>query len=69
MTAGAPGEPVRRRMSPTTLVLLALAAGLAAGGFVAASGNPVLTRIAVGIEPVGTIWVNAIRMTVVRLVV
>lgn len=69
MTAGAPGEPVRRRTSPTTLVLLALAAGLAAGGFVAASGNPVLTRIAVGIEPIGTIWVNAIRMTVVPLVV
>ena len=69
MTAGAPGEPVRRRTSPTTLVLLALAAGLAAGGFVAASANPVLTRIAVGIEPIGTIWVNAIRMTVVPLVV
>ena len=56
-------------MSLTTRVLIALAAGIAAGVAVASSGSPGLARAAVMLEPVGTIWINAIRMTVIPLVV
>jgi proton glutamate symport protein len=53
----------------TTKVLLGLAAGLIAGALVTASQVPAL-QVAVGwIEPLGTIWINALRMTIVPLVV
>ncbi|HEX9160316.1 MAG TPA: cation:dicarboxylase symporter family transporter, partial [Thermoanaerobaculia bacterium] len=54
-------EPVR--------VLLALAAGIVAGTAISASGNAALLRAADFIAPVGTLWVNAIRMTVIPLIV
>ncbi|MBI4537924.1 MAG: dicarboxylate/amino acid:cation symporter [Gemmatimonadetes bacterium] len=56
-------------MSLTTRVLVGLAAGLAAGVAIAASGQSALTAIVPVIEPLGTLWVNAIRMTVIPLVV
>lgn len=55
-------------MSLTMKVLAALVAGLLAGFGVAASGLPALETVADWIEPLGRIWVNAIRMTVLPLV-
>jgi Na+/H+-dicarboxylate symporter len=56
-------------MSLTTRVLIALVAGIGGGVAIASSGSPTLTRAAMTIEPLGTIWINAIRMTVIPLVV
>ena len=56
-------------MKESTRVLLALGAGLAGGAAVAASGNPGLLRAALAVTPVGVLWINAIRMTVIPLVV
>lgn len=56
-------------MKEPTRVLLALAAGVAGGIAIAASGNASLLRAADFIAPVGTLWVNAIRMTVIPLVI
>ncbi len=56
-------------MKESTRVLLALAIGLTAGTGIALSGNASLARAADFIAPVGTLWVNAIRMTVIPLVV
>jgi proton glutamate symport protein len=56
-------------MSLTTRVLIALLAGIGAGMAIASGGSPRLTSIALAIEPVGTLWINAIRMTVIPLVV
>jgi Na+/H+-dicarboxylate symporter len=50
-------------------VLVALLAGLALGVGVAWSRNDRLLRLALSIQPIGTLWVNAIRMTVIPLVV
>ncbi|MBC7898342.1 MAG: dicarboxylate/amino acid:cation symporter [Cytophagaceae bacterium] len=57
-------------MSLTTKVLLALCAGLVAGLLIQplAAGAP-FAQVLVASEAVGTLWVNAIRMTVVPLVV
>jgi proton glutamate symport protein len=55
-------------MSLTMKVLAALAGGLVAGFAIAASGVPALQTAAEWIEPLGRIWVNAIRMTVLPLV-
>src|SRR6516225_10660549 len=56
-------------MKESTRVLVALGAGIAGGTAIAASGNAPLLRAADLIAPVGTLWVNAIRMTVIPLVV
>ena len=56
-------------MKETTTVLIALAAAVDCGVAIAASGNASLLRAADFIAPVGTLWVNAIRMTVIPLVV
>lgn len=56
-------------MSLTTRVLIALIGGIAAGIAIAGSGSPRLVAAAVAIEPLGTLWINAIRMTVIPLVV
>jgi Na+/H+-dicarboxylate symporter len=50
-------------------VAVALIAGLALGIGVASTGQPALIRAVGFLEPVGAIWVNAIRMTVVPLVI
>jgi proton glutamate symport protein len=49
--------------------LLALVAGLALGVVISATDSSGLRTFATTIEPVGTVWVNAIRMTVIPLVV
>ena len=49
--------------------LLALIAGLAIGVAISASSSAGLREFATAIEPIGTVWVNAIRMTVIPLVV
>jgi proton glutamate symport protein len=53
----------------TTKVLLGLAAGLVAGALTAATQLPALDTAVRWIEPIGTIWINALRMTIVPLVV
>jgi Na+/H+-dicarboxylate symporter len=49
--------------------LVALVLGLAIGIAISASGSPSATRVVGWIEPLGTMWVNAIRMTVIPLIV
>lgn len=56
-------------MKESTRVLLGLAAAIGLGALVAASGNETLLHAADTLAPVGTLWVNAIRMTVIPLVV
>jgi proton glutamate symport protein len=56
-------------MSLTVKVLIALVAGLVAGILIDPSRSPILAGLVTAADTVGTIWVNAIRMTVVPLVV
>jgi len=49
-------------------VLLALAAGLAVGAIAASYGGDPATRIIEGIEALGGLWLNALRMTVIPLI-
>jgi Na+/H+-dicarboxylate symporter len=56
-------------MNERTRVLLALAAAIAGGIAIAISGSASLLRAADFLAPIGTLWVNAIRMTVIPLVV
>ena len=56
-------------MKESTRVLASLGAGLLGGVLIAASGNEQLLRAADAIVPIGTVWINAIRMTVIPLVV
>lgn len=56
-------------MKESTRVLAALGLAVATGIAIGASGNATLASAADAIAPVGTLWVNAIRMTVIPLVV
>src|SRR6266508_2024010 len=56
-------------MRSTAGTLLALLIGLILGAAVAASGIPALTTAVAAIEPLGTLWITAVRMTVIPLVV
>lgn len=56
-------------MKESTRVLIALGAAVGGGIAIAASGSAPLLRAADFIAPIGTLWVNAIRMTVIPLVV
>jgi Na+/H+-dicarboxylate symporter len=56
-------------MKEPTRVLIALGAAIAGGIAIAASGSAPLLAAADFIAPIGTLWVNAIRMTVIPLVV
>lgn len=56
-------------MRSATYVLAALVAGFILGSIAAATSNPAALTLVGIIEPLGTLWVNAIRMTVVPLVV
>ncbi len=56
-------------MNENTRVLLALGAALLGGILIAVTGNESLLRAADAIVPIGTLWINAIRMTVIPLVV
>jgi proton glutamate symport protein len=55
-------------MSMTARVLLGLALGLAGGIIGAATGHPALLALVPVVEPVGTLWLNGLRMTIVPLV-
>jgi Na+/H+-dicarboxylate symporter len=50
-------------------VVIGFVAGLIIGSAIGASNSPVALRVVGLIEPVGELWVNAIRMTVLPLVV
>ena len=56
-------------MKESTRVLVALAAAVGGGALIAASGSRPLIDSADALAPIGTLWVNAIRMTVIPLVV
>ncbi|MEP7001876.1 MAG: dicarboxylate/amino acid:cation symporter [bacterium] len=55
-------------MNLTTRVLIALVAGLAVGVAISSAASPALRAFPGYLEPLGTMWVNALRMTVVPLV-
>jgi proton glutamate symport protein len=55
-------------MNDNTKVLIALGTALAGGALIAVSGNDTLLRGADALVPIGTLWINAIRMTVIPLV-
>src|ERR1019366_3056291 len=55
--------------SPALRTLISLIVGLATGVLIAASSSAGAHAFATAIEPVGTVWVNAIRMTIIPLVV
>lgn len=67
MTAPAPARS--RRWSDGTRVLIALVLALAVGTVIAATGSARAAALVEWVRPVGTLWVNAIRMTLVPLVV
>lgn len=56
-------------MTVGTSALIGLAAGLTAGIAVAASGRPGLATVGTIADVVGTLWINAILMTILPLVV
>jgi Na+/H+-dicarboxylate symporter len=56
-------------MSLAVKVLIGLVAGLALGLAIASSGSPALASVVPFLEPVGQLWVAAIRMTIIPLVV
>ena len=57
------------RRSLTFQAVVALAAGLALGTAASFSREPRWVELAQRLEPAGTLWVNAILMTVLPLVV
>jgi Na+/H+-dicarboxylate symporter len=56
-------------MRLTNRVVVALIAGLALGTAISATDNATLLALVSMLEPLGTLWVNAIRMTVIPLVI
>jgi len=56
-------------MKESTRVLIAVTAAIAGGTAIGASGSAPLLHAADVLTPVGTLWVNAIRMTVIPLMV
>jgi proton glutamate symport protein len=59
----------RRRMSLGTKAIIGLAGGLAVGAAVAASGSAALRSAGDAAEVIGSLWINAILMTILPLVV
>src|SRR5260370_41059693 len=55
-------------MRESTRVLVALGAAVCAGAVIASTGSRLALRLADDVDPVGTLWVNAIRMTVIPLI-
>lgn len=62
-------DPTLKRPSLSLQIGVGLLAGLGFGLVAAATRAPALLAIATGVEPVGTLWVNLIRMVVIPLVV
>jgi proton glutamate symport protein len=64
-----PVSRLRSVLSSMSLwVVVALIVGLALGAIVEASGSSGLTRTVEAIEPLGGLWLNALRITVIPLV-
>lgn len=59
----------RPRLSIGSQALVGLLAGLPAGAVLAASAQPAMLALGSAIEVVGTLWINAILMTIIPLVV
>ncbi len=57
------------RSALTTKVLIGLAGGIALGVAITSSGSPALHILPGLLDPIGALWVNALRMTVIPLVV
>jgi Na+/H+-dicarboxylate symporter len=57
------------KLSLTTRVLIGLLLGLVGGVAVSLSSGDMLPSVVPLVEPIGTLWINAIRMTVVPLIV
>ena len=55
-------------MKQSTAAMLALGAGIAIGAAVRGSGSPALVGAAHFVQPLGTLWLNALKMTLVPLV-
>ncbi|TAK12228.1 MAG: cation:dicarboxylase symporter family transporter [Acidobacteria bacterium] len=55
-------------MKEGTRVLVALAAAIIVGALIAASGNAAALRVADSVAPIGSLWISAIRMTVLPLI-
>src|SRR5471032_2749576 len=55
-------------MSPTTRVLLGLVAGFVLGLALAGSTAPAVATLLAVVAPIGTVFINLIRMTVIPLV-
>jgi Na+/H+-dicarboxylate symporter len=53
----------------TWLALAALIAGLLGGALLAYVGSRWLDPIVTALEPIGTMWINAVRMTIIPLVI
>lgn len=53
----------------TWLALAALVVGLVAGAALATSDTAALPEVIAVLDPVGTIWINAVRMTIIPLVI
>lgn len=56
-------------MTLSSRVLIGLGLGLAAGIAIAAAGEPALLGAVEVVRPLGTLWLNGLRMTIVPLVV
>jgi Na+/H+-dicarboxylate symporter len=56
-------------MSFGTRVVLGLIAGLALGALLSAVDNAGLNRIVPALEPIGALWLNGLRMTIIPLIV
>ncbi|MDQ8165399.1 MAG: dicarboxylate/amino acid:cation symporter [Gemmatimonadota bacterium] len=63
-----PPPPSARRSMAAPMVLAALVAGLVVGALLRSSAGSDVAASAARIEIVGTLWINAIRMTVIPLV-
>ena len=63
-TEGRPANDSNRAVVTLASLLLALALGIG----IAASGSSAAERVVGWVEPIGTLWVNAIRMTIIPLV-
>ncbi len=55
-------------MSFATRVVLSLVAGLAVGALLTALNDPALSRIVPALEPIGALWLNGLRMTIIPLI-
>jgi Na+/H+-dicarboxylate symporter len=65
---GGDGSGSGSGMKSTLWVLGALSGGLVLGALLAGTENPYLRGFVALVEPVGVVWVNAIRVTVIPLV-